>query len=60
MAIKDKDQLDELLESVDLSTYGLERVRLNQHLELDSDETELDPRILTCGGITVTMKRNRR
>ncbi len=60
VAIKDKDQLDELLESVDLSTYGLERVRLNQHLELDSDETELDPRILTCGGITVTMKRNRR
>ena len=40
---KDKDQLDELLESVDLSTYGLERVRLNQHIELDSAETELEP-----------------
>jgi len=35
--------LDELLESVDLSTYGLGRVRLNQHIELDSGESELDP-----------------
>lgn len=40
---KDKDQLDALLESVDLSTYGLERVRLNQHIELNSTETELEP-----------------
>jgi type I restriction enzyme, R subunit len=40
---KDKDQLDELLESVDLSTYGLERVRLSQHIELDSAKTELEP-----------------
>jgi type I restriction enzyme R subunit len=40
---RDQDQLDELLESVDLSTYGLERVRLNQHIELDSAETELEP-----------------
>ena len=39
---KDKDQLDELLESVDLSTYGLERVRLNQHIELEDEETELE------------------
>jgi type I restriction enzyme, R subunit len=43
VAIKEKDQLDELLESVDLSTYGLERVRLNQHIELESAETELEP-----------------
>lgn len=43
VAEKDKDQLDELLESVDLSTYGLERVRLNQHIGLESAETELDP-----------------
>ena len=35
--------MDELLESVDLSTYGLERVRLNQHIELDGAETELEP-----------------
>jgi type I restriction enzyme R subunit len=40
---KEQDQLDELLESVDLSTYGLERVRLNQHIELDSAATELEP-----------------
>ncbi len=40
---KDKDQLDELLESVDLSTYGLERVRLNQHIELDSAASVLEP-----------------
>ncbi len=40
---KDQDQLDELLESVDLSTYGLERVRLSQHIALDNEETELDP-----------------
>ena len=40
---KEQDQLDELLESVDLSTYGLERVRLNQDIELDSAATELEP-----------------
>ncbi len=40
---KKQDEVDALLESVDLSTYGLERVRLNQHTELDSAETEIDP-----------------
>ncbi len=40
---KDKDALDELLNSVDLSTYGLERVMLNTSIGLDSNETELDP-----------------
>ncbi len=40
---KEQDQLDELLESVDLSTYGLERVRLNQPIALEAEETELDP-----------------
>lgn len=39
----DQDMLDELLESVDLSSYGLERTRLNQDLELDATPTELDP-----------------
>ena len=39
----DKDQLDELLNSVDLSTYGLERVKLNSKIGLDSSETELEP-----------------
>jgi type I restriction enzyme R subunit len=43
VAEKDKDQLDELLESVDLSTYGLERVRLNQKISLDEAVSELDP-----------------
>ena len=38
-----QDALDELLNSVDLSTYGLERVKLNTTIELDAAETELDP-----------------
>ncbi|MGO4771113.1 type I restriction endonuclease subunit R [Flavobacterium sp. W22_SRS_FK3] len=37
------DALDELLNSVDLSTYGLERVKLNESIILDANETELDP-----------------
>lgn len=39
----DIDALDELLNSVDLSTYGLERVKLNSSISLDDAETELDP-----------------
>ena len=39
----DKDALDGLLNSVDLTTYGLERVKLNVSIGLDSTETELDP-----------------
>ncbi|PWK78450.1 type I restriction enzyme R subunit [Mucilaginibacter oryzae] len=38
-----QDALDELLNSVDLSTYGLERVKLNAAIGLDQTETELDP-----------------
>jgi len=38
-----KDTLDELLNSVDLSTYGLERVKLNTSIGLDAAETEVDP-----------------
>ncbi|QHT71841.1 type I restriction endonuclease subunit R [Rhodocytophaga rosea] len=38
-----KDTLDKLLDSVDLSTYGLERVKLNAAIGLDASETELDP-----------------
>ena len=37
------DALDELLNSVDLSTYVLERVKLNAGIGLDDSETELDP-----------------
>jgi len=45
LKIKDPDQdmLDELLEAVDLSTYGLERTKLNQEIGLDASATELDP-----------------
>jgi type I restriction enzyme R subunit len=45
LKIKDPDQdtLDELLEAVDLSSYGLERVKLNQPIGLDDSATELDP-----------------
>jgi type I restriction enzyme R subunit len=39
----DIDGLDELLESVDLSTYGLERLKLNQSIGLDDTESEVDP-----------------
>ncbi len=45
LAIEDPDAelLDELLASVDLSSYGLQRVKLNQSIALDADETEVDP-----------------
>lgn len=45
LKIKDPDQdmLDELLESIDLSTYGLARTKLNHDVELDTSESELDP-----------------
>ena len=35
--------IDELLETVDLSTYGLERTKLNFAIGLDNSATELDP-----------------
>ncbi|QTA78121.1 Helicase domain-containing protein [Desulfonema limicola] len=40
---KEDELIDELLESVDLSTYGLERTKLNHAIGLDETETELDP-----------------
>ena len=40
---KDADQIDALLESVDLSSYGLERVKLNHGIGLDETGSELDP-----------------
>lgn len=45
LKIKDPDQdmLDELLEAVDLSSYGLERTKLNHSIGLDASPTELDP-----------------
>ncbi|MDP4271792.1 MAG: type I restriction endonuclease subunit R, partial [Bacteroidota bacterium] len=45
LIIKDPkvDGMDELLNSVDLSTYGLQRVKLNETILLDDAETQLDP-----------------
>lgn len=40
---KEDELIDELLESVDLSTYGLERTKLNHSIGLDDSPTELDP-----------------
>ncbi len=40
---KDKDTLDELLDSIDLSTYGLERVKLRESIGLDTSDSEIDP-----------------
>ena len=37
------DALDELLSSIDLSTYGLERVELNKSIGLDDSDSVLDP-----------------
>ncbi|WP_448091530.1 type I restriction endonuclease subunit R [Pseudomonas lini] len=45
LTVKDKhaDEIDALLNSVDLSSYGLERVKLNHSIVLDDSETTLDP-----------------
>ena len=40
---REDELVDELLESVDLSTYGLERTKLNHAIGLDDSESELDP-----------------
>jgi type I restriction enzyme R subunit len=40
---KEDEMIDELLESVDLSTYGLERTKLNHVIGLDDSASELDP-----------------
>lgn len=40
---KEDEIIDELLDSVDLSTYGLERTKLNQSISLDDSESILDP-----------------
>lgn len=38
-----RSEMDDLLNSVDLSTYGLERVKLNETIQLDDNESEVDP-----------------
>ncbi|WP_035241081.1 type I restriction endonuclease subunit R [Desulfobacter vibrioformis] len=37
------DEIDELLNSVDLSSYGLQRVKLNHPIRLDEEETAVEP-----------------
>ncbi|OKP01837.1 type I restriction endonuclease subunit R [Xenorhabdus eapokensis] len=39
----DEEVFDKLLESVDLSSYGLQRVQLNHSIKLDDSESELEP-----------------
>lgn len=45
LKIKDpnQDELDELLEAVDLASYGLERTKLSNAIELDAAASELVP-----------------
>ncbi|AHJ27607.1 DEAD/DEAH box helicase family protein [Nodularia spumigena CS-584] len=45
LAVKnpEQDQLDQLLESVDLSTYAIERTKLNYSIKLDNSPSEIDP-----------------
>jgi type I restriction enzyme R subunit len=45
MKVKDKDQdeIDGLLDSVDLTTYGLERVKIGHTIGLDDSGSEIDP-----------------
>ena len=45
LKIKDPNQglIDDLLDSVDLSSYGLERVKLGHEIKLDAADSELDP-----------------
>lgn len=53
MVVKDSqaDLLDELLESVDLSTYGLERTKLNVSIPLDDEESGLSPQNPNARGV---------
>ncbi|MEM7361080.1 MAG: type I restriction endonuclease subunit R [Pseudomonadota bacterium] len=54
----DAELLDELLDSVDLSSYGLERVRLNHAIGLDDSESELDPQNPNPRGVGGEIERD--
>ncbi len=42
--VKDsKDDFDDILNAVDLSSYGLARTKLNDHIKLQDEESELNP-----------------
>lgn len=47
-----RDDLKDLLDSVDLNTYGLRRTRLDQPIELDKEESEINPLapVMVSGG----------
>lgn len=45
-----RDDMTDLLEKVDLNTYGLRRTALNQTIELDASETVLDPNKAAMAG----------
>ena len=51
---KSADDIKDLLDSVDLNTYGLRRTALNETIELDAEETRLDPNkpVMVNGGVT--------
>ncbi|QLI82652.1 type I restriction endonuclease subunit R [Chitinibacter fontanus] len=53
LKVKDpsQDALDELLNSIDLSTYGLERSKLDAKIGLDDTEAELDPQNPNLRGV---------
>jgi type I restriction enzyme R subunit len=48
---RELDELDALLDSVDLSTYGLERVKLSLSIELNEQESQLDPQNPNTRGV---------
>ena len=49
---KAEDTLKDLEDSVDLSTYGLRRTALNERIELDADDTTIDPSASGMAGAT--------
>jgi type I restriction enzyme R subunit len=53
LIVKDPNQglIDDLLDSVDLSSYGLERVKLKHEIVLDASVSELDPQNSNPRGI---------
>lgn len=47
----DKETMDELLDSIDLSTYSLARVKLKEEIGLDSSDAEVDPQNPNVRGV---------
>ena len=51
IANPENDKLDELLNKIDLSTYGLQRTKLGQSIILDDKETVIDPQNANPRGV---------